>query len=315
MQKSHLYAAGGLLAAALLAAGLVLLSHYHKPAKAVAAEAQGLAKPRGLALAPDGGLYIVDSRNHRIEKRGANGAMQRRFGKNGIRDGELREPCGVALGKDGFLYVADTFYTLDPKGGLPWGRIQKFSADGVFAGSWGKVPVLPNDLFGPRDIAVDSKNFVYVSDTGDHRIVKYSSDGSFVKTWGKKGSAAGEFIEPFGIAFDDKDRLYVVDRLNFRVQIFDSNGKYLREFKADTGDQEQINREPYVAVDSVRGWVWVSNPAAGHVSRYSLDGSGHKAYDTALEGKLKQPTGMAVRPDGTLLVSDGEQGKIMTVKP
>ncbi len=316
MQKSYLYAAGGLLAAVLLAAGLVVLSHHRKPAASTVVDAQGLYKPRGLTFGPDGGLFIADSRNHRIEKRNAGGNMERRFGKPGVKDGELREPCAVAVGSDGFIYVADTFYTLDPNGGLPWGRVQKFNPLGVFAGSWGKVSVAPNDLFGPRGIALDSQNFVYVSDTGNHRIVKYSADGSFVKAWGKNGSGPGEFKEPFGLAFDSKDRLFVADRLNSRVQVFDANGRFLREFKAEIGDGEQINREPYIAIDSKRGWVWVSNPMAGQVNRYTLDGGGRKAYDTAQEGKLKQPTGLAVREsDGMLFVSDGDLGKIMTVKP
>ena len=316
MQKSYLYVSGGLLSAAALAMGLVALSHYRKPGSTAQAEAQGLYKPRAMAFGPDGGLYIVDSRNNRIEKRNPAGMMEKRIGRLGTKDGELREPCGVAVTKDGFIYVADTFFTLDPQGGLPWGRVQKFSAEGVFAGGWGKVSVAPNDLFGPRAIAVDSKNFVYLSDTGNHRIVKYDSNGSFVKAWGKLGAANGEFKEPFGLACDSKDRLYVLDRLNFRVQVFDSNGKYLRQFKEDSGDSEQVNREPYLAIDSKRNWVWISDPTKSRVLRYDLEGGGHKVYDTAFEGKLKQPTGLAVREaDGMLFVSDGELARIMTVKP
>jgi sugar lactone lactonase YvrE len=317
MQKSYLYAAGGLLAAAALAAGLVVLSQHRRPSSGSQAEAQGLYKPRAMAFGPDGGLYIVDSRNNRIEKRNVTGALEKRFGKLGVKDGELREPCGIAVAKDGFIYVADSFFTLDPNGGLPWGRIQKFSPGGLFAGGWGKVSVAPNDLFGPRAIALDSKNHVYVSDTGNHRIIKYDSNGSFIKAWGKNGSGSGDFKEPFGLAFDSKDQCYVVDRLNFRVQVFDQNGKYLREFKVNSGDKEQVNREPYIAIDSQRGWAWISDPTGGKILRHSLSGAFQKSYDSSVaDGKLKQPTGLAVREaDGMLFVSDGELAKIVMVKP
>ena len=84
MQKSYLYAAGGLLAATVLAAGLVVLSQHRKPQSGAAADAPGLYKPRALSFGPDGGLYIVDSRNNRIEKRNAAGSLEKRFGRLGV---------------------------------------------------------------------------------------------------------------------------------------------------------------------------------------------------------------------------------------
>jgi DNA-binding beta-propeller fold protein YncE len=316
MQKNILYTTYALLGAALLCAVLVLASHYRKPVANAQPEAQGFYKPRGMAFGADGTLYIVDSRNNRIEEHNAQGALIRRVGHQGVRDGELREPCDVAVGKDGTIFVADTFYTLDPQGGLPWGRVEKFGPDAMFAGGWSKASVAPNDFFGPRAIALDSKGFVYLSDTGNNRIVKFDSNGSFMKAWGTAGSGEGQFKEPFGIAFDSKDQLYVVDRLNARVQVFSEEGKFLRQFKADCSDQDQVNREPYIAVDSARNSVWVSNPIKGEVLRFTLQGSPVKTYKAALEGPMNQPTGLAVRAsDGMLFVSDGELARIVTVKP
>lgn len=324
MQKNYIYAAGGLLLAGLLAALLVVGSEKGwfkrfgsaSNAPAAPADAAGLAKPRALAFGPDGSLFIVDSKNNRIEKRNAQGMMTLRFGKDGNGEGQLHEPCGIAVGADGMVYVADTFFSMDPNHGLPWGRIEKFSSDGMFAGAWGKVPVAPNDLFGPRAVAIDSKGNLYMSDTGNHRVVKYSSGGSFLKAWGKKGKAVGEFIEPFGITCDKNDRVYVADRMNFRIQIFDSEGKALSQFKVNGWEESQINQEPYLAVDNKKGVIFVSDPTKGKVLKYSLAGSFIKSYDTASEGKLAQPTGLAFRDsDGTLFVSDGSLARIMTIKP
>jgi DNA-binding beta-propeller fold protein YncE len=238
MQKNYLYAAGGLLLAGALTAVLVVGSEKgwikSKSSTPVAAEAVGLAKPRALTFGPDGSLYIVDSKNNRIEKRNAQGQMILHIGKLGSGDGELREPCGIAVGPDGMIYVADTFHTLDPNFGLPWGRVEKFSSDGMFMGSWGAITVDPKDLFGPRSIAIDSKGNLYLSDTGNSRIIKYSSGGSFLKTWGKRGKGIGEFAEPFGVAVDKDDRVYVADRLNFRIQVFDAEGKSLHQDQPGT---------------------------------------------------------------------------------
>jgi DNA-binding beta-propeller fold protein YncE len=320
MQKNYLYAAGGLLLAGALTALLVVGSEKGwfkgKGAGAASADAAGLAKPRALAFGPDGSLYIVDSKNNRIEKRNAQGQMTLRFGKQGSGEGQFKEPCGVAVAADGTVFVADTFYSADPQGGLPWGRVEKFTSDGAFRGSFGKVPVAPNDLFGPRAIAVDGAGNLYMSDTGNHRVLKYSSAGNFLKAWGKKGKAVGEFIEPFGIAVDRKGRVYVADRMNFRVQIFDGEGRPQGQFKVNGWEESQINQEPYLAVDNNKGVIYVSDPTKGKVLKYSLAGGFIKSYDTAVEGKLSQPTGLAVREsDGVLFVSDGNLARIVTIKP
>jgi tripartite motif-containing protein 71 len=322
MQKNYLYAAGGLILAGALAAVLVVGSEKGwikgkgSAAQAQQAEPTGLAKPRALAFGPDGSLYIVDSKNNRIEKRNAQGQITLHFGKLGSGEGQLREPCGIAVGADGMVYVADTFHTLDPNGGLPWGRIEKFSSDGMFAGSWGAIPEAPKDLFGPRSVAIDAAGNLYMSDTGNHRIIKYSSGGSFLKAWGKKGKGVGEFIEPFGVAVDKKGQVYVADRMNFRIQVFSSEGKPLSQFKVNGWEESQINQEPYLAIDNKKGVIYVSDPTKGRVLKYSLAGAFIKSYDTAVEGKLSQPTGLAVRDtDSMLFVTDGGSGRLMTVKP
>jgi sugar lactone lactonase YvrE len=285
-------------------------------ASAPQGDPEGLSKPRGLAVAPDGNLVIADSKNNRIVRQKPEGALVKRFGKLGAKDGEFREPCAVAVDRAGFIYVADTFHTLDAGGGLPWGRVQKFSSEGKFMASWGKISVAPNDLFGPRGIALDSDGNVYLADTGNHRIVKYGDAGAFVAAWGKKGKGPGEFIEPFGLAFDKDDNLYVADRLNFRVQVLNKAGKAIRQFKVDGWEEGQINMEPYLAIDQKRELIYVSDPTKRKVHRYSLTGGGHKEFTAGTEGAFSLPTGLALRAsDGVLFITDGNLGRVFSLKP
>jgi len=90
----------------------------------------------------------------------------------------------------------------------------------------------------------------------------------------------------------------------------------LSEFKVNGWEESQINQEPYLAIDNSKNVIYVSDPTKGKIHKFTLSGHFVKSYDTAVEGKLSQPTGLAVRPsDGMLFVSDGGLARIMTVKP
>ena len=79
-------------------------------------EESQIACPQGLALAPDGALDISDSRNHRVLKRDATGAIVTvaGTGKAGYsgdggpaRAAQLSFPQGLGVAPDGSLYVVD----------------------------------------------------------------------------------------------------------------------------------------------------------------------------------------------------------------
>jgi sugar lactone lactonase YvrE len=278
-------------------------------------DAANLAKPRALAFDASGNVVVADSKNNRLWVQKPTGELLKKVGKLGTGEGQFREPCGVAVGKDGSVYVADTFFTLDEKGGLPWGRIQKFNKDYKFKMVFPK-PEGAGDLFGPRGIGVDPSGNVWVSDTGNHRLLKYDADGKLLAAYGKRGKGKVEFVEPFGLAFDAQGRVYVADRLNYRVEILDTNGQYQGEIKLPgVWEDTQINVEPYLAVDSQRGFLYVSDPTKKKVHRYKLDGSGHKEYTRFEGGEFSQPTGLALAADGSLLVSDGNLARVVTLKP
>lgn len=319
INKTHIVATSILAVLIGVTAFFVLKAPRAPGSAASAAEPEGLNKPRGLALLKNGDIVIVDSKNNRIVVQKPDGSLVKRFGRLGTAKGDLREPCDVAVDKDGDLYVADTFHTLDPAGGLPWGRVQKFDDDFDFKAVLAKPEEGSGEFFGPRAIAIDPQERIWLSDTGNHRLVVYGKDGKFLKSVGQKGKGKLEFEEPFGLDFDGAGNAYVADRLNFRVQIVSKDFQYVDSFKVDGWDATQINMEPYVAVDQARKLVWVSDPIKNRVHSYGFDGKKKASYDKGLDhgapAPFSLPTGLALAPDGTLYVGDGGSGRILTLKP
>jgi DNA-binding beta-propeller fold protein YncE len=118
------------------------------------------ARPRALALGPDGLLYVADACNHRIQVFDREGELVRVFGTPGDGPGELRYPYDVAFGPDGALYVVE----------FGNHRVQKFTAEGESLGTWGGPGREPGRLHSPWGLAVDRKGRVHVLDTENHRV-------------------------------------------------------------------------------------------------------------------------------------------------
>src|SRR6185436_3179779 len=81
------------------------------------ATAATLDGPRGLALAPDGSLYIAEQHGNRVRRVAPDGVISTVAGNGSYGDtgdggpavlAQLAQPFSVAAGLDGSLYIADT---------------------------------------------------------------------------------------------------------------------------------------------------------------------------------------------------------------
>ncbi|MBI4516886.1 MAG: TIGR03663 family protein [Deltaproteobacteria bacterium] len=245
-------------------------------------------EPRGLALDRNGNLFVIDSKNNRVQKLAPDGSAVRSWGQEGAEPGQFKDPCGIATGPDGSVYVADTWNH----------RVQKFDGDGRFLLEWKEDNP---GLWGPRGIAVGPDGSVYVTDTGNKRVLAYTADGKQKAVWGKDGSKPGEFIEPVGIAVAAGGNVFVADTGNHRVQVFDAGGAFKEEFPVF--GWEEFYTEPYIAVGGDDLYATDSNNQ--RVARYTnkqltavwgKSGSG--------SGDFNRPIGVAVDAQGMVYVSD-----------
>ena len=189
------------------------------------------ARPTGIAVGPDGALYVTDQGSHKIRKITVSGGVATvstlaGSGLNTSRDGvgadaSFARPTGVAVGADGAVYVADNssnkIRKITMSGGVATvstlaGSGQAGSADGTGAFATFSIP------YG---VAVGADGALYVTDQGSHKIRKITVSGgvatvSTLAGSGERGSADGTgafatFSTPSGVAVGADGALYVAD--------------------------------------------------------------------------------------------------------
>jgi NHL repeat len=121
-------------------------------------------------------------------------------------------------------------------------------------------------------VAVDSQDWVYVFNRGEHPVIVYDRDGRFITSWGE-----GIFTRPHGITIVN-DVVYCADDTDHTVRAFTTSGDLLWTLgtlnqPSDTG--------------------------------YSPQGASNLTSIRRGAGPFNRPTRLAVAPNGELYVSDG----------
>ena len=267
-----------------------------------AATSAFLCGPGGLAVGPNGEIYIadvwsqrirrIDPGDGRIQTVAGNGA--RAFGgdNEGATAAYLGNPHDVAVDQQGRLLIADTRN----------GRIRRVEHDGTIrtvagttlpwdagGGRWDKGdggPAVSASIAHVETVAVGPKNDIYLGDSAVGRIRKIDATTGIITTIagiglpgysGDDGPATQARIgAPTALRFDAAGNLYFTDRTNHVVR--------------------------KVTVDGTITTV-IGTGQAG----FSPDGT------PALEAKLQQPYGLALAPDGTIYVADSGNNRVRRV--
>jgi len=112
-------------------------------------------------------------------------------------------PNDVVVAPNGTIFVSEGH-------GAGNNRVLKFSKDGKFIKSWGKLGTGPGEFDQPHALAFDSKGRLFVGDRNNNRIQIFDQDGNFL-------SEMRQFSRPSGIYIDKHDNIYVADSESMSV--------------------------------------------------------------------------------------------------
>ena len=158
----------------------------------------------GIAVAPDGSIYVSDYGNDAVAKFDANGGFLTEFGS-----GLVSVPGGITTDASGNVYVADTGDQ----------QVIEFSSSGSMLGKFGSEGSGAGQFELPAYIATYGSQLL-VSDENNNRVQLFSTGGTFLNQWGSGGDMNGLFTNPLGVSVDVAGNAYVADQGNARIQKF-----------------------------------------------------------------------------------------------
>jgi len=167
--------------------------------------------PTGVALSPDGEMYVTDGYgNARVHKFAPDGQLLFSWGEPGNGPGQFVTPHSACVDQTGLVYIADR----DNR------RIQIFSPQGEFITQW-------RDVRRPDSLCLDAKENIYVAELGlikqgepgrryvvptapHGRITVRDLSGKILAEWGPEDPQGADlYYAPHGIAIDSRGDLYV----------------------------------------------------------------------------------------------------------
>jgi len=248
-----------------------LISTWGGYANAAEGEAPGgtFNEPWGLAVAPNGDVYVADTWNHRVQWFSPDGDFKGMFGSEGLGQDSFSfwGPRDVAVDSQGRVYVADTGNKL----------VKVFSAEGEYLAQFGGAGYLPGQLDEPVGLAVGAFDRVYVADTWNHRVQVFQelnpNQYDLVAAWDVEAWFGQSLDNKPYLAVDPDGQVCLTDPEGLRVLCFSGTGEFLYGWGGGLGSaQDQFALLSGIAF-SPQGEVWVVDTGNQRVMRFPQPGS------------------------------------------
>lgn len=263
-----------------------------------AAKDARLNDPCGLAVGPDGALYVCDTANHAIRRIDSGqtiatvaGTGERGYSGDGgpATKATLNEPYEVRFDKAGNLFFVERLNHCVRRVDAKTGVISTVAGTGKAGFSGDGGPATKAQLRDPHSIQFGPDGSLYVADVLNHRVRRIEMSTGVITTFAgtgeKKSPADGAALGgaplhgPRALDFDATGDLYVALREGNSVWRVDMKTKTLR----------------HLAGTEKKGFT----------------GNGGPAKEAALSG----PKGISIGADGRVYLADTESHTIRVIDP
>ena len=252
--------------------------------------------PAGIAVNSEGLIAVADCGNNCIRIFDKEGKYVRQLGYKGKNPGGLASPTDVTFMNDDEVLVAD-------EGNH---RIQKFNVHtGLLINSFGENGTEDAEFHKPRSVCMDGDGRVVVADFGNSRVQVLTKEGVPVLNFADTGPQRNQ---PQGCVFH-KDIIIVSDYGNKYLQVFDFSGNFLRNI-GEGGEADGQFKDPIGMCVDKHDNILVCDYSKGNVQQFSFDGR----FTGKSVAKLQAPWGIAIMPDGRILVASCEMNKVFIMK-
>jgi trimeric autotransporter adhesin len=254
-----------------------------------------LGKPEGLALDLEGRVHLADAVRHTVYRFEHDGTVARIAGTGSsgfsgdggpAKDAKLNRPAEIRFDRQGNLYIADVF-NHRVRRVTPNGLINTVAGTGESGFTDDGSLAVESHLDTPWGIGIDLEDRLLIGDAENHRIRRVEHDGTLITVAGNgiagysgDGGPAlsASFDAPQALFVDDEGRLFIGDEHNHAVRVVDLDG---------------------------------------NVS--TLMGTGERGFapagSQAGESPLNDPENLVVLEDGSVVIAEGRNGRIIRVTP
>ncbi|MCW2994075.1 MAG: hypothetical protein JWQ18_1570 [Conexibacter sp.] len=243
--------------------------------------------PYGVAIDPQGRVFVADDMNQRIVRYSTPQTKYQykaRWGSYGTAPGQLAYPRGAATNGSGELYVANTGND----------RIDVFDASGTLKRSFGTSGRATGQFDGPLGVAADASGIRAVTDSVNGRVQLINPDGSIATVWGSPNPGPTILPNPVAVAFDSGGNGFVLDNRRSTIVVFDrGSASTTRVIGTEGSGPGQLLSPQALAIDG-SGNIAVADTGNQRIARFAADGTYLGSFPTD-----STPRGIAVTPDGS----------------
>jgi sugar lactone lactonase YvrE len=263
--------------------------------------------PFGVAVDPQGRVFVADDINQRVLRFGPqpNYKYKARWGSYGTGPGQLAYPRAITSDAGGSLYVTNTGND----------RIDVFDRGGALLRSFGTSGRGPGQFNAPFGVAADANGLRAVADSVNGRIELLNPDGSVASVWGSPSPGPTILRQPVAVAFDAAGDAYVLDQRRARIFVFArATGLPARTIGSLGTGPGQLQDPSAIAIDAA-GVISVADTGNRRVARFTTGGNYLGAWTGAgtVRGVAATADGARVyvsATDNRITVYDSQGGRV-----